>query len=88
MVNSEIKIILVVLNHKIMKVNHKFLKELREGMHQHFDVTLFRLTPWERIARYGKDSVAELMKMSITERVRVYGRDYEDYLAEFNKTSK
>ena len=71
-----------------MKVNHKFLKERREGRHQHFNVTLFRLTPWERIARYGKDAVAELMEMSITERVRVYGRDYEDYLAEFKKTPR
>jgi hypothetical protein len=45
-----------------------------------FDVTLFRMTPSERIAKFGIDKVAELQTMSPTERIRVYGSDFSQYL--------
>jgi hypothetical protein len=45
-----------------------------------FDVTLFRMTPSERIAKFGIDKVAELQTMSPNERIRVYGSDFSQYL--------
>jgi hypothetical protein len=45
-----------------------------------FDVRLFRMTPAERIARYGTDMVAELRQMSPEERKTIYGSDFSEYL--------
>ena len=45
-----------------------------------FDVSLFRMTPSERIAKFGIDKVAELQTMSPNERIAVYGSDYSEYL--------
>lgn len=45
-----------------------------------FDVSLFRMTPNERIAKYGKDRVAELRSMSSNERIAIYGTDFSEYL--------
>jgi hypothetical protein len=45
-----------------------------------FDVRLFRMTPAERIARYGTDMVAELQQMSPEERKTIYGSDFSEYL--------
>jgi hypothetical protein len=44
-----------------------------------FDVTLFRMTANERIAKYGIDEVAELRKMSPNERIEKYGSDFSQY---------
>lgn len=45
-----------------------------------FDRSLFRMTADERIARFGTDKVAELANMSSSERIRVYGSDFSEYL--------
>lgn len=44
-----------------------------------FDVTLFRMTSEERIAKYGTDQVAELCAMSPSERIEKYGSDFSQY---------
>lgn len=44
-----------------------------------FDVSLFRMTPSERIARYGSDQVEELRSMSPTARIEKYGSDFSQY---------
>ena len=41
------------------------------------------MTANERIAKYGKDRVAELRDMSSNERIAIYGTDFSEY---FNKS--
>lgn len=48
-----------------------------------FDVSLFRMTSNERIAKYGKDRVAELRNMTPNERIAIYGTDFSEY---FNRS--
>lgn len=45
-----------------------------------FDVSLFRMTANERIAKFGIDKVAELREMSCKERIDMYGRDFAEEL--------
>jgi len=45
-----------------------------------FDVSLFRMTPSERIAKFGIDKVEELRNMSPNQRIAIYGSDYSEYL--------
>jgi hypothetical protein len=45
-----------------------------------FDVSLFRMTANERIARFGTDKVAELHSMTPNERIEKYGSDFSQYL--------
>ena len=52
-----------------------------------FDKSLFRLTPTERIAKYGVDKVAELHNMNTEERISVYGEDFHQYLSPKQQTS-
>jgi hypothetical protein len=44
-----------------------------------FDVSLFRMTPEERIAKYGIDKVEELRSLSPNKRIDIYGSDFSEY---------
>ena len=57
-----------------------YLRNVYSKKGEFFNLDLFKLSHYERIAKYGRDDVLALRSMSITERIKKYGRDFEEFL--------